>query len=112
MEIDMRRLRLIRKYCDKAENIRECLKASELTHMKYSGKDERNYNPTPIDWAEFAHTMAEANGACPYGAYSHLVEHHIPSDCRVYRWKPDAPMTDEDDSNDDDDGESDDSDYR
>ena len=32
--------------------------------------------------------MASANGACPYGAYSKLVRSEIPSDCRVYRWKP------------------------
>ena len=48
MEIDMRRMKLIRLYCDKPENIRDCLKASETTHIKYNGKDDRNYNPIHI----------------------------------------------------------------
>ena len=48
MKIDMRRMKLIRMYCDKPENIRDCLKASETTHIKYNGKDDRNYNPIHI----------------------------------------------------------------
>ena len=48
MEIDMRRMKLIRLYCDRPENIRDCLKASETTHIKYNGKDDRNYNPQHI----------------------------------------------------------------
>ena len=114
MEIDMRRIRLIRKYCDQPDNIRECLKASELTHMKYNGKDEREYRPTDINWSDFARTMESANGACQYGAYSKLIQNDIPSDCRVYRWKSDSPNDQQDDDEDgeEDDDDEDDSDYR
>ena len=97
------------------ENIRECLKASQLTNEKYNGKDDRKYIPNDIDWPDFARTMAEANGACPYGAYSSLIENKVPSDCRVYRWKPsDDPNfeNNQDENNEDDDEEEDDSDYR
>ena len=34
MEIDMRRFSLMNKYCSMDENVLECNKAAELTHIK------------------------------------------------------------------------------
>ena len=54
MEIDLRRLTLMNQYCSKDENVRECNKAAELTHIKYNGKDERDYRGDPIIWSNLA----------------------------------------------------------
>ena len=66
-------------------------------------------------WPEFATAMAKANGACPYGAYSKLIKNEIPSDCRVYRWKPENSVSENYDSEDEleeEEEDPDDSDYR
>lgn len=63
------RLKIIRSYCDKKENIKECINQADKTRFTYSGKDDRKYWPNDIDWPKFAKYMADAGGACPYGTF-------------------------------------------
>ena len=64
-------------YCSKDENVRECNKAAELTHIKYNGKDDRAYRGDEIVWADLGKAMAAENGACEYGEYNFLIKNEV-----------------------------------
>ena len=86
MEIDLRRLEVMNMYCSKDENVRECNKAAELTHIKYNGKDDRAYRGDEIVWADLGKAMAAENGACEYGEYNFLIKNEVSKGCRVYQY--------------------------
>ena len=86
MEIDLRRIKIMNAYCGKDENVRECNKAAELTHIKYNGKDDRDYRGEEIVWVDLANAMAEENGACPYGEYNFMVKNETSKGCRIYQY--------------------------
>ena len=68
VKIDLR-LKIIRAFCDKKENIKSCIDQANKARLTYKGKDERNYWPNDVSWPKMAEYMAEAGGACPYGTF-------------------------------------------
>ncbi len=67
------RLKIIRTFCDKKENIKECIEQANKARTTYRGKDERNYWPNDVEWPKMAEYMAEAGGACPYGVFKSVI---------------------------------------